>query len=460
MSTSNLRHKGWILQYSILRLGERDASNIRKQTFLPSSFIGGPRDMRQRYMDAIALVQHFGKPDLFITMTCNPSWTEIKEHLISTNEAHNRPHLISRVFRAKIEEFKKDILKRNIFGKVAAFMYTVEFQKRGLPHAHFPIILTNEYKLLTPEAYNNIISAEIPDEKAEPDLYSLVLKHMMHGPCGNLNPTNSCMKKKGYCKFKYPKKFAEQTSKGIESYPIYRRRNTGVVVKIRERHLDNSWVVPYNPFLLEKFDCHVNVEICSDIKVVKYPYKYICKGHDKIAFSVHNKDTNTEVIDEIKEYHSARWVSPPEAMWRLYGFSISEMYPSVCPLQLHLKGQQFVSFKSSANIDTLVNNSMIKQTMLTQFFEMNRTNTDAEELNLLYREFPEHFVWSATEKMWTRQKKQRTIGRVVTCHPTEGERYYLRMLLMNIRGLKSYRDLLTVNGEHCSSFRESAEKRG
>ncbi|XP_070007658.1 uncharacterized protein [Nicotiana sylvestris] len=364
-------------------------------------------------------------------MTCNPSWTEIKEHLILTDEAHNRPDLSSRVFRAKIEEFKKDILKRNIFGKAAAFMYTVEFQKR-----------------------------EIPNEKVEPDLYSLVLKHMMHGLCGNLNPTNSCMKKKGYCKFKYPKNFAEQTSKEIESYPIYRRRNTGVVVKIRERHLDNSWVVPYNPFLLGKFDCHMNVEICSDIKVVKYLYKYICKGHDKIAFSIHNKDTNTEVIDEIKEYQSARWVSPPEAIWRLYGFSISEMYPSVCPLQLHLKGQQFISFKSSINIDTLVNNPMIKQTMLTQFFEMNRTNTDDGELNLLYREFPEHFVWSATEKMWTRRKKQRAIGRVVTCHPTEGEQYYLRMLLMNIRGPKSYRDLLTVNGERCSSFRESAKKRG
>nr|XP_016459642.1 PREDICTED: uncharacterized protein LOC107783178 [Nicotiana tabacum] len=315
----------------ILRLGEHDASNIGKQTFLPSSFIGGPRDMRQRYMDIIVLVQHFGKPDLFITMICNPSWTEIKEHLISTDKAHNRPNLISRVFRAKIEEFKKDILKRNIFGKVAAFMYTIEFQKRGLPHAHFLIILTNEYKLLTPEAYDNIISAEIPNEKAESDLYSLVLKHMMHGPCGNLNPTNSCMKKKGYCKFKYPKNFAEQTSKGIESYPIYRRRNTGMVVKIRERHLDNSWVVPYNPFLLGKFDCHMNVEICSDIKVVKYLYKYICKGHDKIAFYIHNKGTNTEVIDEIKEYQSARWVSPPEAMWQLYGFSISKMYPECMP---------------------------------------------------------------------------------------------------------------------------------
>ncbi|XP_016469496.2 uncharacterized protein LOC107791864 [Nicotiana tabacum] len=222
----------------VLRLGERDASNVGKQTFLPNSFIGGPRDMRQRYMDAIALVQHFGKPDLFITMTCNSSWMEIKEHLSSSDEAQNRPDLISRAFRAKIEELKTDILKRNIFGKVAAFMYTVEFQKRGLPHAHFLIILSNEQKLLTTEAYDDIIRAELPDSNREPNLHKLVLKHMMHGLCGILNPINCCMKK-GCCKFKYPQKFVDQTSKGNDLYPIYRRRNTGEVVHVRGKDLYN-----------------------------------------------------------------------------------------------------------------------------------------------------------------------------------------------------------------------------
>ncbi|XP_075101964.1 uncharacterized protein LOC142177381 [Nicotiana tabacum] len=245
-----------------LRLGEREAANIGRQNFLPVIIIGGPRDMRRRYMDAIALVQRFGKPDIFFTMTCKPSWSEIKEHLLSTDEIQNRPDLINRVFRAKVEELKKDILKRNIFGKVATFMYTVEFQKRGLPHAHFLIILTNKYKLLTPDSYDNIISAEIPNEDIKPDLYSLVLQHIMHGPCGELNSTNSCMKKK---------------------------------------------------------DCY--------IKVVKYLYKYIRKEHDKIIFSVHN--VTTIEIDEIKEYRSARWVSPPEAMWHLFDFSLSEMNPSV-----------------------------------------------------------------------------------------------------------------------------------
>ncbi|XP_049345373.1 uncharacterized protein LOC125809839 [Solanum verrucosum] len=443
----------------ILRCGEREASNIGKKNFLPVAFIGGPRDMRRRYMDAIALVQYFGKPDLFITMTCNPSWPEIKEQLLLNDEVQNRPDLVSRVFRAKVEESKKDILKRQIFGKVAAFMYTIEFQKRGLPHAHFLIILANEHKLLTPESYDKFVCAELPDSVVDHDLYSFVIKHMMHGPCGKLNPTNSCMKQKGKCKFKYPKDFVERTSKGKNSYPIYKRRKTKECVKKKGIFLDNSWVVPYNPFLLCKYNCHMNVEVCSDIKVVKYIYKYICKGHDKITFQMHDSNIDTGV-DEIKEYQSGRWVSPPEAAWRLFKFPISEMTPSVYHLQLHLQGQQFVFFKSIDKVDKILNNPTIGKTMLTEFFAMNRTNTDAMQLSLLYKEFPEYFVWSTKDKMWTRRKQRSVIGRVVTCHPTEGERYYLRLLLMNVRGPKSYEDLLKVDAEYCSTFRESAEKRG
>ncbi|XP_018631435.1 uncharacterized protein [Nicotiana tomentosiformis] len=72
--------------FDILKLGEREASKIGKQNFLPTSFTGGPRDMRRRYMDVITLVQHFGKPDIFLTITCNPSWPEIKEHLFPTDD--------------------------------------------------------------------------------------------------------------------------------------------------------------------------------------------------------------------------------------------------------------------------------------------------------------------------------------------------------------------------------------
>ncbi|XP_070013114.1 uncharacterized protein [Nicotiana sylvestris] len=91
---------------------------------------------------------------------------------------------------------------------------------------------------------------------------------------------------------------------------------------------------------------------------------------------------------------------------------------------------------------------------------MNDTDKDAKELNLLYKEFPEYFVWSSSDKFWARRQKHCVVGRILTCHPTEGERYYLRLLLMHVRGPTSYKDLLTINGEPCSTFREFVEKRG
>ena len=55
---------------------------ITQQTILPSSFTGSPRDQQQRYQDAMAIVREYGKPDLFITMTCNPNWKEIIDALL------------------------------------------------------------------------------------------------------------------------------------------------------------------------------------------------------------------------------------------------------------------------------------------------------------------------------------------------------------------------------------------
>jgi hypothetical protein len=169
-----------------LHEGENRADKIGKRTVLSTSFIGGPRDMRRRYMDAMALVRKFGKPDIFLTMTCNPNWDEITRELHPMQSPQDRPDLVVRIFRAKLEELKKRLTKQHILGKIRAYVYVVEFQKRGLPHAHFLLIMQRKYKLTCPEQYDLLISAEIPDKKKYPQLYKMVIKHMMHGPCGLL----------------------------------------------------------------------------------------------------------------------------------------------------------------------------------------------------------------------------------------------------------------------------------
>ncbi|XP_073277631.1 uncharacterized protein [Primulina huaijiensis] len=194
-------------------------ADIGKHIVLPTSFIGGPRDMRRRYMDAITLVQRYGKPDIFLTMTSNPNWPEIKALCLSSDEIHNRPDLITRIFHAKLQVLKDELFKKDIFGHVIAYTYVIEFQKKGLPHAHFLLIFNQASKLFCPEAFDRVVSAELPDPQTQPYFLSLVVKHMMHGPCGLLNPSCPCMKKNS-CKFNYPKDFSEYTKYGTNSYPI------------------------------------------------------------------------------------------------------------------------------------------------------------------------------------------------------------------------------------------------
>ncbi len=157
---------------------------------LPSSYKGGVRDMQQTYQDAMAIVRAFGKPDYFITFTCNPKWPEIKKPF---ENAINRPELVVRVFKQKLNKFLKDLDVGTFLGPCVAKVHTIEFQKRGLPHAHILLIVAVDSKPRTCEDYDNVVCAEIPDPVTQPRLYEIVKTCMMHGPCGAANPNAPCM---------------------------------------------------------------------------------------------------------------------------------------------------------------------------------------------------------------------------------------------------------------------------
>ncbi|XP_026399667.1 uncharacterized protein LOC113295551 [Papaver somniferum] len=165
--------------------GETSAKNFGQRKVLPSSYMGSPRYTYQRYQDAMALVQKYGNPDLFITMTCNPLWDEIVSNLGPGQSASDRPDLTTRVFRAKLEELKEDLFTKSIFGRVAAHVHVFEFQKRGLPHVYMLIIFRDEDKLQGPDDYDKIVRAKIPNPEEEPELHECVKKWMIHSPCGS-----------------------------------------------------------------------------------------------------------------------------------------------------------------------------------------------------------------------------------------------------------------------------------
>lgn len=434
--------------------GEHRASALGKLWVLPASFIGGPRDMRRRYMDAFALMQKYGKPDIFLTMTCNPNWEEITSELEPGQKSQDRCDLVVRVFKAKLDNLKHQLFKKHILGVVAAHVYVIEFQKRGLPHAHFLLIMQTGSKLTVPDQYDAVISAELPDKNRFPELFDMVVKHMMHGPCGHLNMQNTCMKN-GSCKCHYPRLFGETTLQGKDSYPIYRRRDDRQKVRVRGHDLDNRWVVPYNPTLLRMYDCHINVEVCSSIKAVKYIYKYIHKGHDRASVTVIDVDGG-QSINEIENFRDARWVSPQEALWRIYSFDLHGISPPVLQLQLHLPGMHLVSYNINDDMRQVLNKDNIDKSMLTEYFRANQLFDWAS--NYLYREFPEVARWWPGAKKWTARQQRMQVGRIVSAHPAEGERYYLRVLLNHVRGATSFESLRTYDGNVYPTFREAAEK--
>ncbi|KAF7844525.1 uncharacterized protein G2W53_001430 [Senna tora] len=177
-------------------------------------------DMSERFQDAMRVVGVSGKPDIFLTMTCNPSWDEIRDLLLPGQLPQDRPDLLSRVFHTKFEEFKDDIFNKGVLGEVVAYAYVIEFQKRGLPHAHMLLIVDDDDKINSPDVYDQIVKVEIPLQSDQPELYTFVLKHMIHGPCGTINPMSPCMQK-GKCKRHFSKPFVPYTVQGNDCYPLY-----------------------------------------------------------------------------------------------------------------------------------------------------------------------------------------------------------------------------------------------
>ncbi|KAG6430842.1 hypothetical protein SASPL_108915 [Salvia splendens] len=119
-------------------------------------------------------------------------------------------------------------------------IYTIEFQKRGLPHANILLFLSNEDKQPHPRSIDEIIFAKIPNPLIDPYYYECVRELMMHGPCGVVRKSSTC-KRDGRCTKYYPKKFVADTIFDDDGYPIYMRRDNGRVRLKDGVSLDNKY---------------------------------------------------------------------------------------------------------------------------------------------------------------------------------------------------------------------------
>ncbi|KAJ0517389.1 putative DNA helicase [Helianthus annuus] len=351
-------------------------------------------------------------------------------------------------------------MMQNYLDAISLFVYTVEFQKCGLPHAHVCLFMHPDDKVPTVDKIDPVICAEIPDEIEDPELYLLVKEHMMHGPCGADNFNSPCMID-GKCSKKFPKKFLEHTSIDSNGFPMYRRRDSGKEIYKYDVRMDNRNVVPYNKTLLKRYQAHINVEWCNQAGSIKYLFKYINKGPDRATLLLkqgNNDDPLNEDTDEIKEYYDCRYVSACEASWRIFSYDVHYRTPSVIRLPFHLPGQQNVVYGAEEDIDDVFSKPSIASTMFLKWMEANATYPEAQHLT--YVEFPTKFVWKLERKSWERRERGFSIGRIHVVSPALGEAYFLRILLNKVKGPRSFVEILTVNKQICKTFREACYKRG
>ena len=166
----------------------------------------------------------------------------------------DQPDLVARVFKMKKDELIHDLTTGGIFGQTLAFLWDIEFQKRGLPHAHILTIMADEDRPKTSDQVDQIVSTELPPSPYElgifeeekilrKPLWDIVLSNMIHGPCGAQNPGAPCMEN-NKCTKNFPKPFQLATMVDEESsHPIYRRRSPtdgGLTFVKNGKIIDNS----------------------------------------------------------------------------------------------------------------------------------------------------------------------------------------------------------------------------
>ncbi|GBM80678.1 hypothetical protein AVEN_137206-1 [Araneus ventricosus] len=310
----------------------------------------------------------------------------------------------------KLIELLEDICKHGIFGTILAYIYVIEFQKRGLPHAHILLTLDSESNIRTKDDIDKFVSAELPDPCTDLRLFQIVTKRMVHGPCGTININSPCMRDVQCCK-RFPKQFKDDTEENVNGYPVYRRRATEPVQK----------------------------------------------GHDAASVKIQKEGALDH--DEILSFVEGRYVSALEAMCHLNEFNLSHKSHTVVRLAVHLPQQPPIVYQDGQESQA-IERAALRKTTLTSWFELNKNDPSAH--NISYSDIPQYYVFDKSTTNWKKRQRggQNFIGRLPVVSILYTERYYLRMLILHKSGTISFHDILTVNGLRCITFQQACQEYG
>ncbi|KAL3071933.1 hypothetical protein niasHS_017226 [Heterodera schachtii] len=505
---------------------------------MPQTFAGSRQYYQGKYADLMTMVRHLGAPTWFVTFTGNPKWPEITEALRGRQNFAHRPDVICRIFMDKATEFIRDVTERCVLGRVAGWCYSVEHQKRGMPHIHMLLILEKGGRITSPEQVDEYVCARIPklpppndtspEAKQQRRLWHYVTTMMLHD-------CNAACLEGSRCRKHFPKPYSDHTElsevrytnyvrlapeegdfgvaprRGDENQPMdedhipgadperdwaevryqriphrgrvpdrqhgecgqthFKKRKGGRSALL----LDDSRVIPYNPYLLLKYGCHVNIEYVFGQKACKYIFKYLLKGFEKAYVQVvqprggasrWSGDDTDQVFDydEIAATFKVRYMTAMEAFLRLNSYKIVGTSHQIYTLSVHDEGGQTIVVEEGHEEE---GSWKVKDnTRLTAFFKLCGADPDAAQLT--YDRVPYHYSWNYKARAWKKRvrpltedpDKARMFVRVYTVSPRKHELFAIRMLLLHRPGPKSFEDLRTVDGTLFPTFAGAAQHLG
>ena len=165
-----------------------------------------------------------------------------------------------------------------------------------------------------------------------------------------------------------------------------------------------------------------------------------------------------KTTDEIKNFLDGRYICGSEAAWRLLGFEIHHRFPSIDRLPVHMEGEKNVSFKQHDNLAQVAEKARRRFSKLEGWFEANKKYVEARQYT--YTQFPQFFTWKTDVCERKIRQRGQFFGRLSDVHASSGESFFLRMMLMHIKGATSYRDLRTVGGTVYNTFKEACDALG
>ena len=207
-----------------------------------------------------------------------------------------------------------------------------------------------------------------------------------------------------------------------------------------------SVILKFGSYVLRKYQCHCNIEICAHFRCFKYVYKYTFKAPDRTAICV----------DEIDAHLSGRLLSVSEAVHRLMSLPLHKEFPPVMRLDVHLPRQQTMVFDPTVDEDELLAQVATTVSTLMAWFELNANDIAAR--HLYYHEVPEHYVWR--DQRWHKRcRSQVAIGRIYNVSHHNTELFALRRLLRVIQGATSFEDMASHNGVLYPTFAAACRAR-